>query len=92
MHLADPETYCTTCTYTTSDMYIPGNSSWVNRQLDWKAVGLIVCYVLDDGVQEDDYHCMISRSKVNVSLRNNNFVKSLLDEGKLLYHPYNGNV
>ena len=89
---ADGEATGTTCTYTTSDMYIPGNSSWVNRQLDWKAVGLIVCYVLDDGVQKDDYYCMLCRNKVNVSLKNNKFVKCLLDGGKLLYHPYNVNV
>ena len=37
-------------------MYSPRNSTWQNDQLDWKALGMIICFVLDDEVDEKDYH------------------------------------
>ena len=38
------------CVYQCSDMYTPGGE-WKNYQLDWKAVGVMICFVLDDQVQ-----------------------------------------
>ena len=67
--------------YQYSDMYTPGDK-WKNCQLDWKAVGLMICFILDDQVQLKDYHHMISQDKVTKMLRLNDFVKYLLEEGQ----------
>lgn len=55
-------------------MYTPGGG-WKNYQLDWKAVGLMICFVPDDQVQLEYYH----HTK---RLRLNDFVKYLLEEGQ----------
>ena len=72
--------------YTTSDMYTcPENSKWNNYNLDWKALGMIICFVLDDALVDNDYHDMISLKKVHQGLTSEPFVKCLLESGKLLY-------
>ena len=68
--------------YAESDMYSPRNSTWQNDQLDWKALGMIICFVLDDEVDEKDYHRMISDGKVTNGVDRLPFVKSLLEEGE----------
>ena len=76
--------YVTTLyTYKQSDMYTPPEDrlDWQNYQLDWKAVSLIICYVLDEGMQIKDYHNMMSGHKVTNGVHLDIFVKCLLDEG-----------
>ena len=68
--------------YADSDMYQSENFTWQNYQLDWKALGMIICFVLDKGVLSPDYHCMISARKVTNGVDRNQFVESLLKEGK----------
>ena len=56
--------------YQKSDVHTPqedrrGRITWTNFQLDWKAVGMLICFVLDENVKDEDYHCMISQNKVN---------------------------
>ena len=64
--------------YKDSELYhIPQDWKW--KQLDWRAVGFIICWVLDARVQK---YSTIS-SSVDPSIRSNNFIKCLLDEGKL---------
>jgi len=47
-------------TYSKSDMYMC-SMEWENSQLDWRALGLMICYVLDEHLQPDQYHTMISQ-------------------------------
>lgn len=73
--------------YQPSDMHTPHvvhsrRGSWKNYNLDWKAVGLVICFVLDQGVQAKDYHCMISNNKVTNGVNLDPFVKCLLEEGR----------
>lgn len=65
--------------YADTDMYSPKNFTWQNYQLDWKALGMVICFILDDGVDERDYHCMISDGKVSNGVDGHQFVKSLLE-------------
>lgn len=60
--------------YQCSATYTPGGGL-KNYQLDWKAVGLMICFVLDDQVQLEYYH----HTK---RLRLNDFVKYLQEEGQ----------
>ena len=43
---------------------------------------MIICFVLNDGVDERDYHRMIVDRKVCNSVDTLQFVKSLLEEGE----------
>ena len=70
--------------YCKSDMYT-GGPEWENSKLDWKALGLMICYILDEHVQPDQYHTMISEKLVREGLVSERFVKNLVDNGKLLY-------
>ena len=67
--------------FSKSDMYTPLNSSWKNYQLDWKCVGLIICFVLDENVHPEDYHQMISGGFTSIPSQYP-FVRSLLQHGE----------
>lgn len=45
----------------------------------------MICYVLDEHLQPDQYHTMISHKLVDQALVSEPFVKNLVDNGKLLY-------
>ena len=63
-----------------SDMYeVPSN--WKNSQIDFRAVGMMLCYVLS---QEEilDYHKMVRNGMVDQWKDNHKFIKSLLECGK----------
>lgn len=66
--------------YHKSEMYTAGSKAWMNYQLDWKALGLMICSILG-GVEDRDYHCMITQNKVTNGVHLHRFVKCLLDEG-----------
>ena len=69
--------------YKRSDMYTPADYTWKNFQIDWKCLGLLICFVVDGTVDSRYYHCMISSGHINQSnpFVSHSFVKSLL-EGK----------
>ena len=69
-----------TSLYKPSDMYRP-KPGWKNYQLDWKCVGLLICFVLDRNVRPEDYHQMISDQITTVHLQHS-FVNSLISDGK----------
>ena len=45
--------------YSKSDMYTC-SMKWKNSQLDWRALGLMICYILDEQLQPDQYHIIIT--------------------------------
>ena len=64
-----------------SDMYRAPATQWVNYQVDWRALGMLICFVLDH-VQHKDYHIMLSQNKVSNEVLSMRFVKCLLEEGR----------
>ena len=58
-----------------------GRLDWQNYRLDWKAVGLIICFVVDERVHIGDYHNMVTGHKLTKGVRLHSFVKCLLEEG-----------
>ena len=65
--------------YKQSDMYTPADVTWKNFQLDWKCLGLIICFVEDDTVNSEDYHTMLSGGH---TIPSHPFVKSLVEKGE----------
>lgn len=54
---------------------------WKLSQYDWKCLGMLICDVLEPGIPY--YHSMVSKNYISTHLRQDPFVKGLLDEGKL---------
>ena len=67
--------------YKQSDMYTPADSTWKNFQLDWKCLGLIICFVEDETVNSKDYHTMLSDGHTTPS---HPFVKSLVKKKRMV--------
>ena len=65
-----------------SDMYRQGKFPWTNKNVDFRCVGLIICFVLDDQVQAKDYHVILSENKVDQRFTQDCFIKNLLKEGE----------
>ena len=53
-----------------------------NRQADWRIVGMMICYILDEKLKPENYHEMLSENLVQSKIRNEPFVKYLLEEGE----------
>ena len=63
-----------------SDMYeVP--SIWKNSQIDFRAVGMMLCYVLSQA-EIPDYHKMVRDGMVDQWKDTHKFIKSLLECGK----------
>ena len=62
-----------------SDMY---STLMTNRQVDWRSVGMMICYILDEKLKPENYHEMLSENLVQSEIRNEPFVKHLLEEGE----------
>lgn len=63
---------------------VPGE--WENYQVDYRAVGMMVCYVLSQPpleISEDDYHNMVSSGMVDPWRNDHQFIKTLLERGKM---------
>ena len=71
--------------YKQSDMYTPADSTWKNFQLDWKCLGLMMCFVEDETVNSKDYHTMLSDGHTTPS---NPFVASLVQKGEWSDHTW----
>ena len=65
----------------TSDMYHTRHHL-TNRQVDWRSVGMMICYILDEKLKPENYHQMLSENLVQSEIRNEPFVKHLLEEGE----------
>ena len=68
----------------TSDMYktlSPGHKL-TNKQADWRSVGMMICYILDEKLEPERYHEMLSKNLVQPEIRNEPFVKHLLEKGE----------
>ena len=63
--------------YKQPDMYTPADVTWKHFQLDWKCLGLIICFVEDDTVNSKDYHTMLSGGH---TIPSHPFVKSLVEK------------
>ena len=77
---------CSICSFhhRTSDMYktlSPGHKL-TNKQVDWRSVGMMICYILDEKLKSASYHEMLSKELVQPEIRNEPFVKHLLEEGE----------
>ena len=74
---------CSICSFHhhTSDMYHTRHHL-TNRQVDWRSVGMMICYILDEKLKPENYHEMLSENLVQSEIRNEPFVKHLLEEGE----------
>lgn len=68
--------------YAASDMYTMMSDTWNNSQVDWRCLGMMICYVLDDEVSDQVYHQMLSQRKVTNGIDKKPLLRSLLEEGQ----------
>ena len=67
--------------YRYSDMYNPPACEWKNYQLDWRCVGLLICFVVTPEVTEQNYHEMIINDLTTVP-SDYPFVGKLISDGE----------
>ena len=67
--------------YEYSDMYHPPACGWKNYQLDWRCVGLLICFVLTPEVTEQNYHEMIINDLTTIP-SDYPFVGKLISDGE----------
>ena len=67
--------------YLKSDMYAKPSkcNDWTHQNVDLRSLGMIILYVLDDSIQAEDYHQMISGGKVRRDLLQDCFIFDLLN-------------
>ena len=63
-----------------SDMYRASGDDWTCKHLDWKALGMLICFVLEDALENCDYHQMLEQNKAQ-SPSSHRFVEDLVQQG-----------